>query len=124
MTPKQLVQAWVDAFNAGDSERLASFYAEDAINHQVANQPVQGRERISAMFREEFANADMVCIVENLFEDGEWAILEWKDPLGLRGCGFFHIRDSQIILQRGYWDKLSFLRAHGLPLPSDAEGSE
>ena len=31
----------------------------------------------------------MTAIVENIFEDGSWAILEWRDPLGLRGCGFF-----------------------------------
>lgn len=121
LRPKQLVQAWVEAFNAGDSERLAGFYADDAINHQVANEPVQGRAQIAAMFREEFANAGMVCIVENLFEDGDWAILEWKDPLGLRGCGFFLVRGGKIHRQRGYWDKLSFLRAHGLPLPTDSD---
>jgi hypothetical protein len=71
------------------------------------------------MFAGEFARAKMVCIVENLFEDGEWAILEWRDPLGLRGCGFFHVVGGKIRLQRGYWDKLSFLRLHGLPLPRD-----
>ena len=58
-------------------------------------------------------------IVENIFQDGEWAILEWKDPLGLRGCGFFHIVDGKIVFQRGYWDKLSFLRLQGLPWPKE-----
>ena len=55
----------------------------------------------------------MHCIVENLFQDGEWAILEWRDPKGLRGCGFFHVVNDEIIFQRGYWDKPSFLRTHG-----------
>ena len=45
------------------------------------------------MFVNEFATSKMVCIVEHIFEDGEWAIMEWKDPLGLRGCGFFHEMD-------------------------------
>jgi hypothetical protein len=53
--------------------------------------------------------------VENIFEDGQWAILEWKDPLGLRGCGFFRIEEDKIAFQRGYWDRLSFLKAHGFP---------
>jgi hypothetical protein len=26
--------------------------------------------------------------------------------------------DGQIAFQRGYWDKLSFLRLHGLPMPN------
>lgn len=116
MTPRQFVGAWIEAINQGDADRLASFYAEDAVNHQVANAPVVGREAIRAMFAADFAVAEMVCIAENLFEDGAWAILEWKDPNGLRGCGFFEVRDGRIVFQRGYWDKLSFLRLHGLPV--------
>jgi limonene-1,2-epoxide hydrolase len=118
-SPKALVAAWVEAFNRRDTDALAAFYAEDAVNPQVAEAPVRGREAIRAMFAEGFANAEMVCLVENLFEDGEWAILEWRDPLGLRGCGFFHGVDGRIAFQRGDWDKLTFLRQHGLPLPRD-----
>ena len=118
-TPKQLVAAWVEAFNRQDVAALAALYADDAVNHQVAEAPVEGREAILAMFAAGFAAADMVCIPENLFEDGEWAILEWRDPLGLRGCGFFHVVEGLIAFQRGYWDKLSFLRQQGLPIPRD-----
>lgn len=116
-TPKQTVQTWVEAFNNADVDRLAVLYSTDAVNHQVVDDPIEGRANIRIMFEREFARAEMICIVENIFEDGEWAILEWRDPLGLRGCGFFHIVDGEIVFQRGYWDKLSFLRIHGLPLP-------
>ena len=57
-----------------------------------------------------------IIYVENIFEDGQWAILEWKDPLGLRGCGFFQVVNGKILFQRGYWDKLSFLKQHNLPV--------
>ena len=113
MSPRQVVETWVEAFNRADVEALAAMYAEDAINHQVANEPVIGREAIGAMFAEGFAQAEMVCIPENLFEDGAWAILEWRDPKGLRGCGFFQVRASQIVFQRGYFDQLSFFRQQG-----------
>lgn len=116
--PREVVAAWVEAFNRADAHVLASFYSESAINHQVAELPVEGRTAIFEMFVAGFASAKMVCLVEHIFEDGEWAILEWRDPLGLRGCGFFHIVGGQIILQRGYWDKLTFLRQHNLPIPS------
>ncbi len=114
MTPKQVVEEWIKAFNNADAVKLASLYHEDATNHQVANEPVVGKDNIYKMFAGEFAQAKMVCIPENLFQDGEWAILEWKDPLGLRGCGFFQVIDSKIKFQRGYWDKLSFLKLHNL----------
>jgi limonene-1,2-epoxide hydrolase len=119
MKPRQIVQLWVEAFNRADSDSLAAFYAEDAVNHQVAETPVQGKDAIRQMFAAGFASAKMVCIAENVFEDGEWAILEWRDPLGLRGCGFFRIVKDKIVFQRGYWDKLSFLRQQGLPLPTE-----
>lgn len=117
MTNKDFIEHWVALFNARKTDELANLYAPDATNHQVANQPIHGRENIRAMFEQEFAAAEMVCIIENIFADGEWAILEWRDPLGLRGCGFFHLVNQQIVFQRGYWDKLSFLRQHGLPVP-------
>jgi limonene-1,2-epoxide hydrolase len=119
MTPREVVERWVQAFNRADTDGLAAFYAEDAVNHQVAESPLSGRPAIREMFVAGFASAKMTCIVENIFEDGEWAILEWRDPLGLRGCGFFHVVAGKIVFQRGYWDKLSFLRQQGLPLPKE-----
>ncbi len=117
ISPKKLIELWVESFNRGNANEIAGFYADNAINHQVAENPVEGRAAIREMFASEFANADMTCLVENIFEDGEWAILEWKDPLGLRGCGFFHVQQGKIVFQRGYWDKLSFLRMHKMPIP-------
>lgn len=116
MTPKDILHKWIDAFNKADAEAISVLYAEDAINHQVANNPVVGKPAIREMFAREFGTAEMRCIPENIFEDGEWAMLEWKDPNGLRGCGFFHIQNNRIVFQRGYWDKLSFLRLHNLPV--------
>ena len=116
MQPRELVCHWVDAFHRADVDALTACYAEDAINHQVAEAPVHGRSAIRRMFEAGFASATMVCLVEHIFEEGEWAILEWRDPLGLRGCGFFHVVDDQIRFQRGYWDKRSFLRMHRLPI--------
>jgi ketosteroid isomerase-like protein len=34
-TPAEVVQTWVEAFNAADVGALAALYAEDATNHQV-----------------------------------------------------------------------------------------
>jgi limonene-1,2-epoxide hydrolase len=119
MRLKEIIREWVETFNTGDSDKMAEFYADEAINHQVNQEPTVGKRAIRQKFNEEFETADMVCIIENIFEDGDWAILEWKDPLGLRGCGFFKFNNDKIIFQRGYWDMLSFLRQHKLPLPKE-----
>ncbi len=116
LSPKQVLLNWIDSFNHANADSLSELYHTDAINHQVVTDPVVGKNAIHKMFAEEFTVAEMVCIPENIFEDGEWAIMEWKDPKGFRGCGFFHIVDSKIIFQRGYMDKLSFLKMNNLPI--------
>ena len=50
MTPKETVQNFVDLFNRADAEELIELYAEDAINHQVANEPVIGKSAIYETF--------------------------------------------------------------------------
>jgi len=119
MEPRKVVENWVACFNRADADAIADIYAEDAINHQVVRNPVVGREAIREMFAGEFAQAKMVCQIENIFQDGDWAILEWTDPLGLHGCGFFNIQNDKIVFQRGYFNELSFLRLQGLPLPTE-----
>jgi limonene-1,2-epoxide hydrolase len=123
MTPKQLVLTWVDRFNAADIDGLAALYAKDAVNHQVVMDPLCGRAAIRRMFEIEFGRAKMHCSIEALHEAGDWAILEWSDPLGLRGCGFFHVQNDQIVFQRGYFDQLSFFRQQGIAVPASYLGA-
>lgn len=103
-------------FNAADAAAICELYSDDAVNHQVTQQPVTGCNAIKRMFEEEFSAADMTCIPDVIHEAGDVAALEWRDPLGLRGCGFFTVHDGKITFQRGYWDKLAFLKMHNLPI--------
>ena len=116
MKAREVVETWVQRFNAADALGLSELYHEDAVNHQVTQDPIEGREAIKAMFEREFGTAKMVCIVEAIHDAGDVAALDWRDPLGIRGCGFFTVREGRIAFQRGYWDKLSFLKMHGLPV--------
>ena len=117
MTPTELVREWISRFNRADIDGLAELYAENATNHQVVTEPLVGRESIRRMFEIEFGRAKMTCIEENLIESDGWAVLEWSDPTGLRGCGFFQISNDKIVFQRGYFDQLSFFRLQGIEVP-------
>lgn len=120
MTPTQLVRKWIERFNRADIDGLAAMYAEDAVNEQaVLSVPLRGRAAIRQLFETDFARATMVCIEERIYEAGDTAILQWTDPIGLKGCGFFQFRDGQIVHQKGYFDQLSFFKAQGLPVPDD-----
>lgn len=127
MTPRQVVEQFVAGFHSHDADLLASLYAEDAVNDQVADQPVKGRAEIRKGFSYFFqAFPDSATVAINILEDGEWAALEWEGTgthLGefagipgsgrtftLRGCGFFRVRNGLIVYQRGYWDKASWFR--------------
>lgn len=123
MNNVDVVREWLDCFNAADVDRLTALYAEDAVNHQVVMEPLEGRVAIRAMFEVEFGRAKMVCVPEKIHEAGDWVVLEWSDPLGLRGCGFFHVENGQIIFQRGYFDQLTFFRIQGIPVPEEYLGS-
>jgi steroid delta-isomerase-like uncharacterized protein len=132
--PKEVILAWVEAFNRRDAHAVASLYHDGATNHQVAaGEPVVGREAIlrdaASFFR---AFPDSFTRVENLFQDGDWVMLEWSGgatwrgefaglpPNGraftLRGCGFFHIAEEKIRFQRGYWDRAAWFSQLGIPL--------
>jgi steroid delta-isomerase-like uncharacterized protein len=133
-TPREVIEEWVAAFNARDAARAAACYHDEAANWQVAaGPPVVGRVNIQKDFTEFFAAfPDTVTRVENLFEAGEWAMLEWSggatwrgefaglQPNGktftLRGCGFFHVIDGKIKYQRGYWDRASWFQQLGIPV--------
>ena len=74
--------------------------------------PVVGRAAIEQFHRETFAAGPLTCTPINLVVDGDWAALEWVDPDGFRGCGFFHVRDGLIQHQRGYWDSAQLRAVH------------
>lgn len=124
MSPKEIVLLWIDRFNKTDVDGLAALYAVDAINHQVVMEPLHGREKIKKLFQVEFSRAKMVCVPEQIHEAGDWAILEWSDPLGMKGCGFFQIKNDQIVFQRGYFDQLTFFKIQGLPIPKNYLNSD
>lgn len=123
MTPTELIRKWIDYFNSADIDGLANMYAEHAINEQaVFSQPLRGRDAIRNLLEVDFARAKMTCIEERIYECGDTAILQWKDPIGLKGCGFFQFKDELIVHQKGYFDQLSFFKAQGLPIPDQYLG--
>lgn len=133
-TPRQVLLEWVAAMHTGDVHAAAELYHEDATNLQVAvGVPAVGKAAIVADLQEFFrAFPDSETHVENLFEDGEWAMLEWLgrgtwqgdfagrsangQAFELRGCGFFRIIDGKIKFQRGYWDRVTWFTQLGIPI--------
>jgi chromate reductase len=106
LRPSALVLAWVLAFNRADADGIAVMYAEDGVSRAATGSPVQGRAAIRETLARAFTSAPRQLQVEALFEDGDWAILEWSDTAGRRGSSFFQMNRSEIALQRTYGDNL------------------
>jgi limonene-1,2-epoxide hydrolase len=102
MKPREVVQAWLAARARADAEALVSLYAREATYLLPTGEALVGRDVI----RDRLAHSILavpVRVQESLFEDGEWAILEWTEPQGARGCSIFHIPYGRIVAQRDYW---------------------
>jgi SnoaL-like domain len=112
MGTRQTIERWVECFNAGDYQAISALYADDAVNHQIPLEPVMGRAAIEEFHRQTFAGGPLTCTPINLVVDGDWGALEWTDPAGFRGCGFFRVRDGLIVQQRGYWDSAQLNEVH------------
>src|SRR5215208_2978448 len=78
-TRREVVQDWVTAYNRRDDYAAAELYHEDAANLQVAlGDPTVGRQAMLDELLSFFhAFPDDFTDIENLFEDGQWAMLEW-----------------------------------------------
>lgn len=137
-SPRKVLLAWENAYNKRDAFALIELYADDAENLQVAfgDTPLRGKEALLESFISFFrAFPDNYTNIENLFVDGEWAIVEWNgggtftgelgeaQPTGksfkLRGCGFFHIVEDKIRFQRGYFDRHTWFSQIGLPMENE-----
>lgn len=86
MSPHQVVEEFVTRFNKRDATAIAELYHDDAVNHQVTQNPVEGRAAIREMFEREFAIAQTTCVPEIIHEAGDVAILEWRDPWVCEGA--------------------------------------
>ena len=129
MSPKEVIEKWLLAFNTRDAELGASLYHLDAEILQIAfGTPLKGREAIFQDLKQFFTqNPDNETLKVTLREVEDWAILEWDGratfysepgaqgkPFKLRGCGFFHVIEGKIKTQRGYFDKATWFTQVGL----------
>ena len=131
--PREVVEEWVAAYNQQDARAAAELYHDDAANFQVAlGTPTVGKQTILGDLITFFdAFPDNFTHVENLFEVGDWAILEWSGggtwrgefagmpangrSFTIRGCGFFYVTEGKIRFQRGILRQGHLVRSAGYP---------
>lgn len=114
-----VVQKWVELFNAADVDTIMGLYADEASLHVAFAPPIEGKGGIRGSFEQYFAAGKLHCNVEHVHDAGESAVLEWRDSMGLLGVNVYEVRGGRIVRQRNYFDQLTFFRKLGIPLPTE-----
>jgi steroid delta-isomerase-like uncharacterized protein len=135
-----LLEAWLAAFNAGDTERLLTLFTEDGLWEELAiGLDVRGQDAIRAHLERLFTAApDIAYEVTSSVVAGDRAVVEWvatctyradfpglppaaDQPFSFRGASVFEMTDGKIRRYTEYWDAYAFLVQLGaLPAPAAA----
>jgi limonene-1,2-epoxide hydrolase len=123
-SPQEIVTRFCEAWKRGDIEELMSFFAADAVYHNIPVAPVKGAKAIREAFLV-FAKLMDSIELENLHvaANGNVVFTEridhfrWKGKtLALPVAGVFEVRDGKITAHRDYFDYATWLNATGIPL--------
>jgi steroid delta-isomerase-like uncharacterized protein len=132
---QQLLDRYVERYNAGDLDGVMDLYAEDAVQ-LMPEGLFEGREAIrERLARDLEACPDIAWTVESFVEQGDSFSDEWSfvatqtgpfklpdgtelPPSGkqvaLRGMEFVQLRDGKIVVDNLYYDNLAVMVQLGL----------
>ncbi|PZV38796.1 limonene-1,2-epoxide hydrolase family protein [Mesorhizobium kowhaii] len=120
MSPRLIIEAFLDAWNENDVDRIHSFMSEDIAYHNIPMEPIHGRSAARA-FAEAFGVGTTMKAeweLVHIAEQGDIVMTEridsFIDPNGNRVTvpimGVFRIRDGLISEWRDYFDLATFER--------------
>jgi len=111
--PRELVREFFAAWTDHDPERVASFFTEDGVYHNVPMERVQGREAIRDLVASWLAQMGEIDFrFDHLVIQGDLIVMERADLLPgddgatreLGVMGIMELRDGQIAAWREYFD--------------------
>lgn len=116
----ELVTEFCKLWSSPDPDKLASYFAEDAVYHNIPMEAVQGREAIRdfiAGFTAAFDGIDFQ--VHRQISDGTIVMNERTDVMHSKAgkeiplpvTGVFEVRDGQITAWRDYFDMATITSA-------------
>jgi limonene-1,2-epoxide hydrolase len=123
-SPLETIQSFCDAWARKDIDELMSFFAEDAVYHNIPVPPVKGAAAIREAFLAFAKLMDSIVLVNlNVAANGDVVFTERIDKfrsakltLDLPVAGVFELRDGKIVAHRDYFDYQTWLKATGIPL--------
>ncbi|MBF6214387.1 nuclear transport factor 2 family protein [Nocardia puris] len=120
--PDALVRAMCRSWSDPDPDRIAAFFAEDAVYHNIPMEPIAGRAAIRDFIAGFLTTFDAIDFeIHHQVVAGEIVMNERTDTLRGNGrdtplpvMGVFEVRDGEIAAWRDYFDMAAINRAFGL----------
>lgn len=134
-TPETVVHAYLAAWNAHDSAKAASYFADDVVYYDASvGKPVKGREEAKTGVIDNFLKAVPDAVWKMKGEpvvQGDRVSFEWEfsgtntgawgdgtaatnKPFSFTGASMFSVKDGKIATQSDYYDALGFYKQLGL----------
>jgi len=132
---RELLERYVERYNAGDLDAVMDLYAEDAVQ-KMPEGTFEGRSSIHERLTRELAGfSDLIYTVGSFVEQGDAFADEWTivgthtgpltlpdgtelPPTGkrveIRGMEFVLVRDGKIVIDNLYYDNMAVLAQLGL----------
>ena len=109
---REFIDVFVEAWPQGDAARVASFFSDDAVYHNVPLEEVRGRAGIEATFADFMAMGGRVSVdLRHLLADATLVMTERVDhfvgedrTISLPMMGICEVRDGVITAWRDYFD--------------------
>ncbi|MHB8328594.1 MAG: limonene-1,2-epoxide hydrolase family protein [Acidimicrobiales bacterium] len=111
-TVQEFIEAFISAWPEGDAAKLASFFGEDAVYHNMPMEPIKGREAIQATLAAFMGMGGRVGVaIAHIVADGAIVMTERVDhfigaekTISLPVMGIFEVHDGVIVSWRDYFD--------------------
>lgn len=119
MSNKQTIRKFIDTWATLDPEKLADFFTEDGVYHNMPAAPVAGREKIKEFIGNFSSNWTATnWEVISIVEDGDIVVAERVDRtdmgdkhVDLPCVGVFEMHDGKIRIWRDYFDLGTYMKA-------------
>lgn len=118
---EQVVREFCNAWSNSDLDRIMSFFADDAVYHNIPMDPVVGTEAIRTFIEGFTAMVDRIEFeIVNLAVNGDVVLTERVDTfvrpagaIGLPVMGTFELSGGKITAWRDYFDMAQVTAAFG-----------
>ena len=116
-TPLALVRAFCDSWATGDLDKIMSFFADDAVYHNIPVEPIHGADAIRATIAGFTTGVESVVFeMKHIAAAGDIVMTERVDVftfpngrIALPVAGTFEVRDGKIVAWRDYFDMNQFV---------------